>query len=287
MRRISIIGGGRLGATMGHALASKGFEIAAVSCRTRSSALESARLIGSAQATTVPSRAAAAAEIIFLCIPDDATADLARELAVGRGTWADKTVYQTSGLLPAKVLAPLKARGASTASFHPAQTFARKEAAPAAFRGVTFALEGDAPAVAMGYRIAGRLGGRGLTLSPKDKAVYHAACHLASAGTITLLHEAADLLGQAGLAPEKAVEVFMPLVERSLHNVKKIGPRKALTGPMVRGDIRTVRAHLEALSHDPGIRALYSRLARRALNRTLKNGISARALRTWKRLLEE
>ena len=71
MKRVSIIGAGKLGASLGHALARKGFDIKGISCRRLSSARESAKLIGRGIATVRPVRAAKGAEILFLCVPDD------------------------------------------------------------------------------------------------------------------------------------------------------------------------------------------------------------------------
>jgi predicted short-subunit dehydrogenase-like oxidoreductase (DUF2520 family) len=287
MTRVAVVGAGRLGTTLGAAMASKGFDVAAVSCRNRPSARESARLIGGARATTSPARAAASADVVFLCLPDDALAPQVRKLASTLSDWKGKTVFHTSGILAADVLAPLKAKGALTASFHPAQTFPRKDAAPGSFRGVAFVMEGDAAAVDLGRRIARRLGGRILTLQPKHKALYHAACHLASGGMTSLLDAAAFLLQEAGFNPRQAADILFPLAERTLQNVKKIGPRKALTGPVVRGDIRTVEAHLAALVREPGIRNLYVGLALRGLDRTAKAQLPVRTVRALMHLLED
>ena len=287
MKRVAVVGAGRLGTTLGAAMAAKGFDVAAVSCRNRTSARESARLIGGARATTSATRAAAAAEVVFLCLPDDALAPQVRKLASTRSDWKGKTVFHTSGLLAADVLAPLKAKGALTASFHPAQTFPRKDVAPGSFRGVAFVLEGDAAAVDLGRRIARRLGGKVLALQPKHKALYHAACHLASGGMISLLDAAAVLLQKAGFDSQQTADILFPLTERTLQNVKNIGSRKALTGPVIRGDIRTVQAHLAALVSEPGIRNLYTGLALRGLDRTAKAQLPVRTVRALRRLLED
>jgi predicted short-subunit dehydrogenase-like oxidoreductase (DUF2520 family) len=57
-------------------------------------------------------------------------------------------------------------------------------------------------------------------------------------------------------------EVFEPLVRASVDNAFRFKPEGALTGPIARGDLATVQAHLGAL--DPGERDAYRALAREA-----------------------
>jgi len=77
----------------------------------------------------------------------------------------------------------------------------------------------------------------------------------------------------AGIAPAKLLRALEPLVRATVDNIFSLGPARALTGPIARGDAKTVRRHLESLSHiDPGLRALYSVLARGAVRLARRKG---------------
>ncbi|MDH4198530.1 MAG: DUF2520 domain-containing protein [Candidatus Aminicenantes bacterium] len=285
MMNVTIIGGGRLGTCLARALATHGFPVAAVSCRTLRSARESVRLIGQGEAMTDDHRAAARGRLIFLCLPDDVIADVTRSLAAKRRDWTGRFVFHTSGLQPASLLAPLKARGAAVGSFHPAQSFPSKDVPVSLFRGTTFGLEGDREIRAIGRRIVHCLGGQVLWLTAVDKPLYHAACSLASNGLAALFDAAMDLLVDLGLDREAARDVLLPLGQGTLQNVKKTDPRRALTGPVVRGDAGTVKRHLDALRGHPGALDIYRALAGQALQIARERGLSAARLKALRRSL--
>ena len=287
LKSVSIIGAGRLGASLGHTLARKGFNIKGLSCRRLSSARESARLIGRGKATASSVRAAAGADILFLCIPDDSVAKTAVLLAASSLDWRGRTVFHSSGLLSARVLDPLRKKGAFTASFHPIQTFARKETRPGLFKGIGYGLEGDAEALMTAGKIIRRLGGHALFLAEADKPLYHAACVLCSGGTAALLGSAFALLESRGLGENEARKVLLPLAQRTLQNVKEIGAGPAVTGPFVRGDVRTILEHLRALpTRGPWI-DIYSALGRRSLETAEKKDLPLKTIKTLRKILED
>jgi predicted short-subunit dehydrogenase-like oxidoreductase (DUF2520 family) len=285
MMNVAIIGGGRLGTCLGRALAAHGYPVAAVSCRTLRSARESVRLIGQGAAMTDNARAAARGRLVFLCLPDDVIAGVARRVAAAERDWTGRVVFHTSGLQPASVLAPFRARGAVVGSFHPAQSFPAKDASLSLFRGITFALEGDPEIRTTGGRIVRRLGGQVLWLTAGDKPLYHAACSLASNGLAVLLDTAFDLLASLGLDRPAAGEVLLPLSQGTLQNVKKTDPRRALTGPVLRGDAGTVERHLESLRRHPGALEVYRTLAGQALRAARERGLAAARLKALRRSL--
>ena len=287
MTGVSIIGAGRLGASLGHALARKGYDLRALSCRTARSARESARIAGAGRAVTSVVKAAGNSPVVFLCVPDGALPAVAATLAASRMDWRKRTVFHTSGLAPARVLEPLARAGAFTASFHPIQTFALKEADPGLFHGIFYGLEGDPEAVRTALRIVRRLGGAALILTEKEKALYHAACVLCSGGAVALFDSASRLLARTGLGPGEAVRVLLPLAQRTLRNVKEIGAAGALTGPVSRGDTKAVRAHIEALPEEGPARALYAALGLASLEMAGKRALSLKTVRALKRLLED
>jgi predicted short-subunit dehydrogenase-like oxidoreductase (DUF2520 family) len=287
MTGVSIIGAGRLGASLGHALARKGCDLRALSCRTSRSARESTRIVGAGRAFTDIVRAAGDSPVVFLCVPDGALPAVAASLAASPLDWRKRTVFHTSGLVPARVLEPLARAGAFTASFHPVQTFARKEADPGLFRGIFWGLEGDPEAMRTALRIVRRLGGAALILTEKEKTLFHAACVLCSGGAVALFDSASGLLAGMGLGPGEATRVLLPLAQRTLRNVKEIGVAGALTGPVSRGDVKAVRAHIKALPEEGPARALYAALGMAGLEMAGKRTLSLKTVRALKRLLKD
>jgi predicted short-subunit dehydrogenase-like oxidoreductase (DUF2520 family) len=286
MKAFSIVGAGRLGTSLGAALVRRGWRPEAVVDRDARTAREGRRTIGGGRASTAPAAAARAQGAVIIAVPDDAVGRAASELARAGGSWAGRDVFHTSGLLPAGVLAPLARRGARVASLHPIQAFPRKGMPASVFTGITWGIEGDEAAVEAGLAIVRALRGHVLLLAAKDKALYHAACAMASNALVALEWTAAGVLGRAGIEPAAAAAALLPLLQGTLQNVKSLGLEKALTGPILRGDVATVRKHLEALGDDPEAGEIYAALGKRILGLAEKKGLPAGRVRALKRRLE-
>ncbi len=281
MKNIAIIGAGRLGASLGYALSKKGFTIKALSCRSIVSAEESRQKIGQGTASTDNVRAADQGEIVFLTVPDDEIERVVQELASSSLNWEEKVIFHCSGLLTSSVLDPLQLKGAHTASVHPCFSFPKKQSRHDLFQGIYFALEGDNFAVAHAKDIVCAIGGLNFMIRAEDKACYHTACSMASNMSVALLYTAISLLSKCGIGEDQAKKVLCPLLEGTLHNVNKIDIFDALTGPVARGDLTTIRKHLQELEKFPIARRIYIDLIKQALemakrgNKTPKEKISA------------
>ncbi len=204
------------------------------------------------------------ADVIWLCVPDAVIAPCAA--ALSRREWKGKIVLHASGALPSRTLRPLQKRGAAVGSLHPMMTFVRS--ARPSLAGVTFAIEGDLPAVLTARRIASALGGRVVQIKAAAKPLYHAFGAFTSPLLIAVLAAAEQVARAAGIGQEDARLAARPILEQTLSNYLAHGPSAAFSGPLVRGDVDTVRRHLRALRRLPEIRAAYLALVRSAL-RTL------------------
>lgn len=283
--RTAIIGGGRLGTTLGRALAGTKYAVRIVSDRNLGLASRSRGLIGTGRATADNAQAAREADILFLCLPDDILEKETGRLAQSRVDWRGKIIFHCSGFYSSQILRPFRRRGASVASFHPAQSFPRKGMPSSVFRGIFITLEGDPQACRLGRKIILKLGAHPASLGPRAKPLYHAACCLASNHSLVLLFLAAELLEKAGLSRKRAEQVLLPLALGTLHHVKKFGTVKALTGPVVRGDATTVARHLQALRPFRGCRTAYRVLSQEALRMAGQAGLPASKVKTLNRLL--
>lgn len=287
MTGVSIIGAGRLGTALGAALSKKGFRLKALSCRTLRSAEESRKVIGEGKASVDNIQTARAGDIVFLCLPDEEISKVVKKLDGANIRWAEKYVFHCSGLLPSKILDPLKTKGASTASLHPIQSFADKRTPPEHFENIYFGVEGGKKALIKSRKIITELGGRSFIIKAENKALYHMACSIASNFLVVLLEMASSLLHQVGLQEEKAFQILLPLAEGTLHNVKEFDIQSSLTGPVMRGDRESIERHLEALSKSPLYRETYTQLALHALEMVKKEKkLSTQKIKALKELLE-
>ncbi len=289
MKEFSIIGAGRLGTSLGTALSKAGWTLNFIADRNPASAREGRRIIGQGKSSVDNSKAALGAPVLFICVPDDSIRPVVRGLsgAGGREAWSGRTVFHTSGLLPSQVLSSLRRKGARTASVHPVQSFPEKNGPPLLFEDIFWGVEGDREALRTAERIIRSLGGNTLHLAPTDKALYHTSCSLASNALIVLVNAASDLLKETGLTAEQAKDVLFPLIQGTLQNVKNLGLERALSGPVSRGDLGTVRRHLEALAGRPLLAGVYENLARLALDKSAEEGHAPRRFKALMRLLED
>jgi predicted short-subunit dehydrogenase-like oxidoreductase (DUF2520 family) len=181
-------------------------------------------------------------DLVLLCVPDRAIADVAR--AIEPGPW----VAHTSGATSIAALAPHSRRF----GLHPLQTF-QADLGPEQFDGAYAAVTGESPdALAAGYALAALLDVRAFELEDENRPTYHAAATMAAAFLVTLRRAAGDLM-DAAEAPPEALE---PLMRRTMDN----GFRP--TGPFVRGDHATIELHLRAIAERrPHLDRLYRALA--------------------------
>ena len=289
MKRAAVVGTGRLGTALAGALVEAGYPLAGLADADISAARRARRLVRRGTATDDPSRTADKADLVFLCVPDAAIRPVAAALARSDVDWTGKIVFHASGLVPASALGPLRARGASTAAFHPIQSFPGRTqtASSEPFRNIFVGLEGGRRAVAAGSEVARALGARPLSLGGRDKSLYHAACSVASNLLVPLFDLACEALVKAGFPPSRAGNILLPLLEGTLQSVKRLNRPDALTGPIARGDEETVRRHLRALGRIPRAEAVYRLLARQALDLVARKGIRPEARKRIKALLEE
>jgi predicted short-subunit dehydrogenase-like oxidoreductase (DUF2520 family) len=286
MTRITLIGMGRLGTSLGNALARAGYGIAGLADSDPRAARRARRFIGRGRATSDAAEAARAADLIFITVPDGAIAEVVRALVAGGSAGPGKTFFHTSGAATAERLAPLAAAGAAVASFHPIQSFPKPTMPPAYFRGIAIGLEGDPAALKKGRAIARDLGGRPIILAPGGKTLYHAACVLASNLFIPLFELAVETMVAAGFPAREAKSALIPLAEGTLRNVKILDAAEALTGPLSRLDFGTVEAHLEALRRVPRARDAYRLVGLEALELLKRRGAPAGSVRRLRSLLE-
>ena len=243
--RIGVVGVGAVGTTLAFALDARGYPVVALAGRTSSRAAWLAERLPSTPAVVSPAEAVIQAELVILAVPDDALALVAAELP-----WrAGQAVVHCSGATPAKVLAVASEHGALYGSFHPLLSIPRllpssAEEVLARLEGCTFAIEAPPPLAEVLERIALAFQARTVILEDRDRVPYHLAAVLTANSTVTLLAAATDLWAGFGATRDEALVALLPLLRSTLTNLAQIGLAQSLTGPIARGDLGTVFAHL-------------------------------------------
>jgi predicted short-subunit dehydrogenase-like oxidoreductase (DUF2520 family) len=262
--QITIVGAGNLASALAPSLHAAGYTIdrivahgaAASPRRTRSLAARVGAVLVTAQ------KAQISADIVWFCVPDGAIGEAAS--SIERSTdWNGKVALHSSGALTSDELSALKKQGASVASVHPLMTFVR--GSDPSLRGVPFAIEGDARAARVARGIVLRLHGRPFAIEKRNKPAYHTWGMFASPLLDALLVTSEKIAKAAGIDRTTAKKRMLPILWQTLANYEALGAAVSFSGPIVRGDVETVKKHLRVLRDVPGALEVYAALARVAL----------------------
>ncbi|MGH3457833.1 Rossmann-like and DUF2520 domain-containing protein [Aeromicrobium sp.] len=282
---IGVIGAGRVGSVLAAKFRAVGHPIVGVSGRSPASQLRIQTLLppidGHSVEVLAPAEVAARGDVLLLAVPDDALIRVAEELAsVVRPR---QVVLHTSGRHGTDALAALARAGARTIAFHPAMTFTGTDVD--LDRTCVFGLTAATAERALAEELVADLGGTPMWVDEADRTLYHSALAHGANHLVTLVAQSMDLLRQAGSTDPAAV--LRPLLGAALDNVLDFGDA-ALTGPVVRGDVTTIRAHADALAADSDISDTYLALARATTRRAELDGrLSPQSARDIRQVLTE
>ena len=267
--RVTIVGAGNLGAVLAMSLHRAGYVIDQIVFRNnRASRRKATALAKRVEARAVDIAIAAIdAEIVWLCVPDDAIERVARSLAQ-KAEWKGRVALHSSGALASDELAALRGRGAEVASVHPMMTFvagSRQVGSQLLLAGVPFAIEGDAAAVRVGRAIVKKLGGKSYAIRQQNKVTYHAWGTFASPLLTALLATTEHVAVAAGVNRREAKQRMLPILQQTLANYAALDAAASFSGPIVRGDVETIRRHLRVLRKVPAAEQVYAALAMAAV----------------------
>jgi len=269
MPKIGFIGAGTVGTALAARLKEKGYPVIAVASRSKSSADKLAASVAGCRAYDTKQEVAELAELVFITTPDDAIGKVASELR-----WhAGQSVIHCSGAHSLDALEPARRDGAQVGAFHPLQTFANVTHAIKNIPGTTFALEAEGELLETLKQMSLDLDGSWVKLGAGDKVVYHAAAVLACNYLVTLTKLATDLWQTFGVSTPEATKALLPLLRGTLNNLENIGLPNCLTGPIARGDLGTIKKHLEALEKaSPELLSTYVELGLQTIPVALATG---------------
>ena len=256
---LGIIGSGKVGSTLAQLWFRAGYEIRAIYNRSPDKAYALAKSINS-EVMEDPYQVLARSEIVFLTVPDNEIEHVVQKLS-NASDLSGKAFVHTSGSIGVEAMHSLFNQGALVGSLHPIFPFADIQSSIENLPGAVFAIETDNHLLHDWLEeLVAVLKGKTLSVPVGRKAYYHAALAISSNYTVTLYAIAQHMLGQLNANPENIMQALNVLLRATTNNIEILGIPDALTGPLSRGDTRTIRAHLEAIE-DPVLRDVYCGLA--------------------------
>jgi predicted short-subunit dehydrogenase-like oxidoreductase (DUF2520 family) len=267
---IGVVGAGRVGAVLSAALRAGGHTVAAAAGDSDASRRRIDTLLPGVPRLK-PTAVSRSCDLLLLTVPDDMLGNVVSMLAASGAIREGQYVAHTSGRHGLAVLEPARAVGAHVLALHPAMTFTGTELDLPRLPGCSYGVTATDPAsVALAKRLVTDLEGE-LVWVPEDKrALYHAGLAHGANHLVTLVTQAMELVRESGATDPAAT--LRPLLVAALDNALSMGD-DALTGPIVRGDVETVRAHIESiLATRPGTLPSYVALARATANTAVLDG---------------
>ena len=269
MTRIGVVGAGRVGAVLAAALRAAGHEIVSVAGESSASRTRIETLLPGVPVAK-PTAVARGCDLLLLTVPDDMLANVVNMLSASGAVHPGQTVVHTSGRHGLAVLEAAAERGAEVLAMHPAMTFTGTEVDLARLAGCVFGVTATPRTRSLAEDLVEDLGGTPMWVPEDRRTLYHAGLAHGANHLVTLVAQAMDLLRESGADDPAAT--LRPLLSAALDNALTYGDA-ALTGPIVRGDVHTVEAHLaDIVATSPQTLESYVAMARATANRAVLDG---------------
>ena len=271
--RLGVVGAGRVGAVLAAALREAGHEIVAVAGESDASRHRAEDLLPGVPIQK-PSAVSRSCDVLLLTVPDDMLRNVVSVLSASGAIRTGQYVVHTSGRHGLSVLESAALVGARPVAMHPAMTFTGTALDLPRLAGCVFGVTAGAGERELTERLVADLGGRPMWVPEEKRTLYHAALAHGANHLVTLVTQAIELLAAAGADnPDlHPAETLRPLLTAALDNSLAQGD-SALTGPIVRGDVNTVRAHVaDIAANAPTTLPSYVVLARATLDRVVTDG---------------
>ena len=266
---VGVVGAGRVGAVLAAALRAAGHDVVAAAGESDASRDRIAALLPGVS-TDKPSAVARACDLLLLTVPDDMLPNVVSMLSASGAIRPGQLVVHTSGRHGLAVLHDAVAVGARAVALHPAMTFTGTAIDLPRLAGCVFGVTAGEAEREVAEQLVADLGGRPMWVDEDRRTLYHAALAHGANHLVTLVTQAMEMLTAAGGADP--ADTLRPLLSAALDNALAQGDA-ALTGPIARGDLNTVAAHLDEIAaHAPHTLASYVAMARDTLDRVVVDG---------------
>ena len=267
--KIGIVGAGVLGKVLAAVLSENDYLVAAVSSRSLSSSEELAHLVVNVKVCADPNEVSSLSDVVFVTTPDD----LIKQVVSSVDWKKTHTVIHCSGALSLDVLSSASTKGARVGAFHPMQAFAAVENGIKSIAGTTFGIEGDEVIQQYLADTARAIGGYPIFLKAEDKVLYHLSGVMLGGILSGVGATAAQLWEHLGMERTDGLRALMPIMRQVSINLSSQGIPEGIAGPYARGDVGTIRKHLQVLAaRAPDVLPLYCNMALSSLPFALEKG---------------
>lgn len=256
--KIGFIGAGKVGFSLGKYFISNGISVTGYYSRSPKSAKSAAEFTNSRMYSSLTD-ILKDSDTLFLTVPDDVIGmvwEHIKNLDV-----RNKKICHCSGSISSAAFFDAENKGAFAYSIHPLCAVSDKYNSWQDLKNTVFTIEGSEQYLTKMRDLFADFGNETVIINTEDKALYHAGTVMASNLVIALLSMSEDVLKQCGFSAENARKALLPLFKVNAENIVKNGLEKALTGPIERNDVQTVRHHLESLDKDLTKREVYRLLS--------------------------
>jgi predicted short-subunit dehydrogenase-like oxidoreductase (DUF2520 family) len=267
--KLGFIGAGRVGKALALALHQQGYTVASAASRTFASAEALAKLVPGCTAYPTVDEAAEAADFVFITSTDDSIG----LVASGTSWRPGQGVVHCSGSASLDALEGAARQGAEIGALHPLQAFTTVENSVKSLPGSTFAIEGDDEMRSFLTEMALALGGNPIFLKSEDKPLYHACVVMMGGIFMSFAGAVAGIWKHLGIEPNDALKSLVPITQGACVTLESVGVPDGLAGPYVRGDVGTVKKHVNAVrSFAPHMLLAYCHTALAGLDLAFEKG---------------
>jgi len=238
--KIGIIGTGRLGISLGRYLRYRKISISGYLKREGKENIIDLSKLGWRPFESYAD-IAAQSDIILIAVPDDEIVNVWDKLS--KENIEGRCVIHTSGALSSEIFSDAKELRAEAASLHPMMTFSSIDTEIKSMEEMSLVLEGDSP---QAKKLIEGLGNKYFSVEKKFKMRYHLAGVYASNLIIPMIHRGIENLERCGFSEEEAKNILLPLVGKTVENIGEKGIKDSVTGPLHRGDLNTLKGHLNS-----------------------------------------
>lgn len=260
--RIGFIGAGKVSFTLGKIFSENNIFVTGYYSRSKKSAIEAAKFTRS-KFYKNKKEVIFDSDVIFLTVPDGEISKVFKEIS--RFKLNNKQICHCSGAMNTnEAFFNLEGTGAIGYSIHPLFPINNKYNSYKELKDAFFCLEGDEKAIGCWKLILENLGFKTKIILGKDKVRYHISCVIASNLMCALVQESLDLLKKCGFEEKEALEALAPLLKSNMEHIVQGGTTKALTGPIERNDIETIKKHLFYLKKEDQ-KEIYTTLSKKLI----------------------
>lgn len=258
--RFGFIGAGKVGFSLGKYLKQNNIDISGYYSKTRHSANEAAIFTNTRQFNNLE-ELINNSDAIFITTPDGEIECVWNE--VKKLPIKDKIICHCSGSISSTIFSNINNHGAYGYSIHPMFAISDKYNSYKDLSQAFITIEGNEKYSEYFKDLFLSLGNNVGIISNENKTLYHAACVTVSNLVLGLINNGVTYLNDCGFSDDMAIGALYPLIEFNLKNIKERGIINSLTGPVERGDLKTIENHINALGEED--KRLYKLLSKNIL----------------------